>query len=196
MSRQQHTKKAKKQSPPQPHTAPEQSQAECGGATGTEREPPFDGKEFHSPIDGTPLRVLVLERRDIFDAPNIILVLDPTQGRAFAGTMGGFIRPGTNPFHGFYGSAQMERPNDKDRAAVRFDGDVAVSTATGEPLDRVGHESPPTEMRDGLSSTWYFDRATYTVYRFVTGGIRGVRNQLESVIHVPRLDESAAAPHA
>jgi hypothetical protein len=149
----------------------------------TAGEPSFNGVQFHSALNGAHLRVLVVKRRDIFDAPNVIVVLDPAERRAFLGTMGGFLVAGTNPFHGFTTSAEFASPTDADRAAVRFDAEGhAISVATGEPLLEVGHEAPPPGTADMFSYTWYFDDANETVYTFVTGGIAGFINRMESVV--------------
>ncbi|MEP7121967.1 MAG: hypothetical protein ABJE95_13690 [Byssovorax sp.] len=148
-------------------------------------EPSFDGAQFHSATNNAHLRVLITHRRDLFDAPNVIVVLDPASKRAFVGSQGGHIRVETNPFHGFTGSAEIAPPTDADRAAVVFnkEGNPIVAD-TGAELLKVGEEQAPPGTADMFSHAWYFDDATETVYTFVSGGIAGFVNRMESVIHL------------
>jgi len=160
----------------------------------TAGEPSFDGVQFHSALNGAHLRVLIVKHLDIFDAPNVIVVLDPGARRAFLGTMGGRLIAGTNPFHGFTTSAESAGPTDADRAAVRLDAEGnPISVATGEPLLEVGHEEPPPGTADMFSYTWYFDDTTETVYTFVSGGIAGFHNRMEAVVHFVDLPEVPTA---
>jgi hypothetical protein len=149
-------------------------------------EPSFDGAQFHSATNNAHLRVLITHRRDLFDAPNAIVVLDPAAKRAFLGSQGGRLRPESNPFHGFSGSAEIAEPSDADREAVVFNKEgTPIVVATGAELLKVGEEQPPPGTADMFSRAWYFDDATETVYTFVSGGIAGFMNRMESVIHVP-----------
>jgi hypothetical protein len=148
-------------------------------------EPSFDGAQFHSAVNNAHLRVLITHRRDLFDAPNAIVVLDPASGRAFLGSQGGRVRPEANPFHGFTGSAPIAAPTDAERAAVVFNKEGSpIVVATGAELVKLGEEQPPPGTADMFSHAWYFDDATETVYAFVSGGIAGFLNRMESVIHV------------
>jgi hypothetical protein len=148
-------------------------------------EPTFDGTQFHSAANHAHLRVLVVYRRDIFDAPNAIVVLDPVEARAFLGSQGGHIRPEANQFHGFSGSAEIAPPTDADEAAVVFNKEGnPINAGTGAELRKVGELQPPRGTADMLSYAWYFDEATESVYTFASGGIAGFVNRMESVIHV------------
>ena len=107
----------------------------------------------------------------------------PAGSRAFLGSMGGRMRPELNPFHGFSGSTAIAEPTDADRAAVVFNKDgVPIAVATGAELSKVGEEQPPPGTADMFSHAWYFDDATETVYAFVSGGIAGFVNRMESVV--------------
>lgn len=151
-------------------------------------EPRFDGLQFLAADTGAHLRVLVLEPREMFDAPSVILVVDPVGRHAYLGTSGGRVL-GDNPFHGFTASAPIEDPTDADRAAVRFDDQgKAISAASGAPLREVARETPPPEVRDGLSTSIYFDVSTYAVYTFVSGGVAGIYRRLTAVIHLPHTE--------
>jgi hypothetical protein len=146
-------------------------------------EPLFDGVQLTSAKSGAPLRVLVVRRNDLFDAPNAIVVLDPAQGRAFWGSFGGHIRPDANPFHGFSAAAEIAAPTDADRAAVVFDKDGnAIDAGTGERLLKVGEELPPPGTADMFAYGWYYEDTKETVYGFVSGGIAGFVNRMQSVI--------------
>jgi len=150
-------------------------------------EPRYDGTQFHSAATNAPLRVLVVRRRDLFDAPNVIVVLDPDQGRAFMGTFGGFIFPEANPFHGFTAVADIVEPSDADRAAVAFNKEGnPIDVATGAELAKVGEQLPPRNTADAFTFTWYFDEGKNIVYTFVSGGFAGFAHRMESVI---RFDE-------
>jgi hypothetical protein len=146
-------------------------------------EPFYDGAQFRSAANDAHLRVLVVRQRDLFDAPNVIVVLDPVEGRAFLGTFGGFIPPEANPFHGFSAAAEIARPTDADRAAVVFNKDgTPIDAATGAELLKVAEQQPPPRTADMFSYAWYFDESKDTVYTFVSGGIAGFVNHMQSVI--------------
>ena len=148
-------------------------------------EPSYDGMQFNSAGTGAHLRVLVIHRRDLFDAANAIVVLDPASKRAFLGSQGGRIRAEANPFHGFTSSAEIGAPTDAERALIAFDtaGNATVA-GTGAELLKVGEEQAPPGTADMFSHAWYFDDATETVYTFVSGGIAGFVNRMGSVIHL------------
>ena len=148
-------------------------------------EPAHDGTQFHSATTNANLRVLITHRRDLFDAANAIVVLDPASKRAFLGSHGGRIRAEANPFHGFTASAEIAEPTDAERALVVFDkaGNATVA-GTGAELLKVGEEQPPPGTADMFSHAWYFDDATETVYAFVSGGIAGFVHRMGSVIHL------------
>jgi len=152
-------------------------------------EPRFDGLQFTSAVNGAHLRVLMLRRQDIFDAPNTICVLDTTAAWAFLGSMGGRQMPDRNPFHGFNASADIQSPTDADRAGVVVnDAGEAIDAATGQPLLLLERESPPPNVVDGLTTTWYFDPAQTIVYSFISGGIAGFHNRMATVIRFPHDD--------
>ena len=148
-------------------------------------EPSFNGMQFHSAATGANLRVLVIHRRDLFDAANAIVVLDPASKRAFLGSQGGRIRAEANPFHGFTSNAEIAAPTDAERASIVFDkaGNATVA-GSGAELLKVGEEQAPPGTADMFSHAWYFDDATETVYTFVSGGIAGFVNRMGSVIHL------------
>lgn len=148
-------------------------------------EPTFDGVEFHSAVNQAHLRAFIVRRRDLFDAPNEIVVLDPAPARAFLGSLGGLILPQANPFHGFSAATDIAEPTEADRAAVVFNKDGnAIDAATGAELLKVGDEPPPPGA-DMFSHAFYFNEATETLYSFVSGGIAGFRNRMESVVRFP-----------
>lgn len=148
-------------------------------------EPTFDGVEFRSAVNQARLRAFIVRRRDLFDAPNEIVVLDPAPDRAFLGSLGGFILPQANPFHGFSAAADIAEPTDADRAAVVFNKEGnAIDAATGAELLKVG-EDPAPPGADMFSHAFYFNEATETFYSFVSGGIAGFINRMESVVHFP-----------
>ena len=148
-------------------------------------EPSFDGAQFHSATNNAHLRVLIIHRRDLFDAPNAIVVLDPAAKRAFVGSQGGRIRAEANPFHGFNSSAEIVAPTDENRAEVVFNREGnPVLAGTDVELLKVGEEQAPPGTADMFSHAWYFDDSTETVYTFVSGGIAGFVNRMESVIHL------------
>lgn len=148
-------------------------------------EPLFDGMQFLGAETGAHLRVVILERREMFDAPNVILVLDPTARRAFLGSAGGRTLAGENTFHGFSGSAMITEPDAADRSAVSFDEQgAATSMATGAPLLEVAREHlQDGEGREPITTALYFDVGTYRVYAFSSAPSTG--RHLTSVIHVP-----------
>lgn len=152
----------------------------------TANEPWYDGFQFHSALTGASLRVLVIRRAGMFDAPDAVVVLDPAQARAFFGAMGGFMPPGRNPFHGFAAQVDITVPTDADRAAVIFDaGGQAVDAESLEPLILLAREEPPPNTADMFTHEWYYDPVHDVIYHFVSGGIAGFINRLQSVIHGP-----------
>ena len=157
-------------------------------------EPRFDGVQFHSTVNGAHLRVLLLRRQELFDAPNTIVVLDLPQRRAFLGSIGGFQVPVRNPFHGFDASAQIQPANDRHREVVRFDDERnALDAATGQPLLFLDREAPPPDIVDGLTTAWYFDPARTVVYSFISGGVAGFMNRMATVITFSPDERDAAS---
>jgi hypothetical protein len=141
--------------------------------------------QFYSAANQAHLRMLILRRRDLFDAPNEVAVLDPALARAFLGSLGGHILPQANPFHGVSAAADIIEPTEADRAAVVFNKDGnAIDAATGAELSKVGTEPAPPGA-DMFSHAFYFNEATETVYSFVSGGIAGFSNRMESVVRFP-----------
>ena len=151
-------------------------------------EPLYDSTAFCSAADGAPLRTLVLERHEVsHDAPSTVLVLEPDQQIAYAGTVDDAHAPHASPFHGFHGQAPLLRATAADRAALRFDTHgYAYSTATGKQLCAVGHEGPAEPSPDAIYASYLFDEDSYTVYEVLSGGSAGLQNQLACVIRVPR----------
>lgn len=141
-------------------------------------EPRFDGVQFHSAVNGAHLRVLVLRRPDLFDAPATIVVLDAPGRRGFLGSV---------PFHGFTASAPIEPANDEARAAVRFDDlGNALDAATHQPLLFLDREAPPPDVVDGLTTAWFFDPARLVIYGFISGGVAGFMNRMATVLEFSR----------
>lgn len=152
-------------------------------------EPRFDGIQFHSATNGAHLRVLVVRRLDIYDAPNTIVVLDVPAGRAFMGSMGGMQMPDRNPFHGFSVSASIHTPTDAERATVRFNAKgEAIDAASGQALVFLDREVPPPNVIDGLTTAWYFDPAREIVYSFLNGGVAGFHNRMATLMRFPHDD--------
>jgi hypothetical protein len=149
-------------------------------------EPRFDGLQFHSASNGAHLRVLVIRRQDMYDAPNTIVVLDVPAGRAFLGSMGGMQMPDRNPFHGFSVSTGIRTPTEAERATVRFNAKgEALDAATGQPLVFLDREVPPPNVIDGLTTVWYFDPAREIVYSFLSGGVAGFHNRMATLMRFP-----------
>ena len=167
--------------------APARRYAALGGVSDLGAgEPRFDGVQFHSASNGAHLRVLLLPRQGLLDAPSTIVVLDAPQERAFLGRMGGLQPPDRNPFHGFDARAALRSASDQDREAVRFDDECnALDAATGQPLIFLEREAPPPNVIDGLTTAWYFDPARTIVYSFISGGVAGFMNRMARVIAFP-----------
>ena len=76
-------------------------------------------------------------------------------------------------------------PTDENRAEVVFNREGnPVLARTDVELLKVGEEQAPPGTADMFSHAWYFDDSTETVYTFVSGGIAGFVNRMESVIHL------------
>lgn len=150
-------------------------------------EPTFDGKDFKN-AQGDKLEVLHYNRPLIMDAPAKIFVLDPQNGKAFIGSMGGFIPPEFNPFHGLSGSAKIDEATDADRGKVKFNQQgEAISVATGKKLALIGEREAPNHP-DAMGARWFLDEDKNTVYQFVSGGIAGFNNRMTSVIKLGESD--------
>jgi hypothetical protein len=150
-------------------------------------EPLYDGQQFWSQESDEPLRMLVLDQAHLADAPSRILVLDEAQLIAHAGTWGGLQLASDSPFHGFYAKATIEPPVQADLTAIRFDAQQKpVDVASGEPLRELAHVGPEQPYPDAMSTSYYWDEHTETVYVMLTGGIAGFLNHVQWVIHVPR----------
>lgn len=146
-------------------------------------EPIYDGAGFRSAVDGAPLRALIL---DPVAAPSVVIVLEPDQEAAHAGTMGGSHAIDESPFHGFHGQAPITEPTRAEREAVRFDDQGnAFSAATGKPLRLLERERP--EQPDATSTLHLFDEDRDAVYQVTSGGAAGPAPRLARVIVVPRL---------
>lgn len=149
-------------------------------------EPYYDGARFKSPLDGGDLRTFVIRRGGLYDAPDTVVVLDGGQSRAFFGSLGGLLPPDRNPFHGFFARAEILAPSDDHRDAVRFEPDgTALDAETLQPLILLAREEPPPNTADMFTHEWYYDPAQDLIYHFVSGGIAGFLNRLQSVIQGP-----------
>jgi len=177
-------------------SAPEQRYAALSGVSDVGAgEPRFDGIQFHSATNGAHLRVLVLRRQDLFDAPNTIVVLDQPRRRGYLGSMGGRQQPDRNPFHGFQASAEIEAADDQDRETVCFDDrGNALDAATRQALIFLDREVPPPNVVDGLTTAWYFDPARFVIYSFISGGVAGFMNRMATVLEFS--PDSAEHEHA
>ena len=151
-------------------------------------EPTFTLNDGFTTAAGKSAPALILERRDLYDAPNVVMVADQGQDKVFIGTHGGMRMPGSNPFGGFTGSAPITQPTDADRAAVTFDerSGKLVNAASGEALERLS--APPAPRNGGadmMDVAWYLDRGENTAYRLANGGIAGFRNHMDQVVRLP-----------
>ncbi|MBX7099046.1 MAG: hypothetical protein K1X89_15150 [Myxococcaceae bacterium] len=123
-------------------------------------EPLFDGKKF-TDAEGKTLARLSYNRPMIMDAPAVILVLSADQKKAFVGSMGGFIRPEMNPFHGFRSQKELVKPTRVETS------DLTVGATTlkknGESLDFIG--------KDAQNRRWYFDGDRSTAFGVMGGKV-------------------------
>lgn len=150
-------------------------------------EPYYDGQQFWSQESEEALRMLVLDRAHLADAPSRMLVLEEARRLAHVGTWGGLQPASGSPFHGFYARAAIEHPTQADLAAIRFDAErKPVDAATGEPLRNLAQGGPETPYPDAMYTTYYWNEHTETVYVMLNGGIAGFQNHIQWVIHVPR----------
>jgi hypothetical protein len=150
-------------------------------------EPFYDGQQFWSQESDEALRMLLLDRAHLADAPSRMIVLEEARQLAHVGTWGGLQPPSGSPFNGFYARAAIEHPAAADLAAIRFDEQRRpVDVATGEPLREVGLGGPETPYPDAMYTTYYWNEHTETVYVMLNGGIAGFQNHIQWVIHVPR----------
>jgi hypothetical protein len=150
-------------------------------------EPFYDGQQFWRQESDEPLRMLLLDRAHLVDAPSRVLVLDEARLLAHVGTWGGLQPVSSSLFHGFYAKAAIEHPTDAELAAIRFDAQhKPVDVATGEPLRELGLGGPETPHADAMYTAYYWNEHTETVYVMLNGGIAGFRNHVQWVIHVPR----------
>lgn len=151
----------------------------------TAGEPVYDGIQFRSAASSSPLTALVVERRDIVDGRNEIVVLDPARGVAHAGTMGGPHVHERSPFHGFFSSAPITAPTDAERAAVEFDGmGDAVLRESQELLRVLGREAPTNAPPSEALHTYWFDDHSFTLYEVVSGA-EGQSPRIEWLVRVP-----------
>ncbi len=151
----------------------------------TAGEPRFDGENFITKA-GEKAPVLMLDQREIYDAPNWVLVLDEAEKKAFQGGTGGRMIPGSNRFHGFYGqAAEIVQPTDADRAAVKIDRAGKPVNGAGEALKLVASNVWPPQGADQMMTSWYFDPTANTAYKFLSGGIAGFNMRMSEVIRVP-----------
>jgi hypothetical protein len=169
---------------------PESSYFALSGVSNlTAGEPKFDGK-FFTDSAGKQLSVLSYNRPLIMDAPAQIFVLDQGNDRAHLGSMGGFIPPYMNPFHGFSGSVAIENPTQADRDGV-IQGPLGepISAATGKKLVLVGEEgNNVVPFPDMMSHRWYMDEDKKEIYRLDSGGIAGFISHMSQVIRLPTQD--------
>lgn len=144
-------------------------------------EPKFDGKGHFLNAKGEVLERLSYNRPLIMDAPAQIFVIDGD--KAWLGSMGGFIPPWMNSFHGFSGSAKVVDATDADRDAVKTDGDKLVNAKSGKALEKISFDQDTgPSFPDKMSSDWYFDEETNKAYKVLNGGIAGFRNFVTQVI--------------
>lgn len=124
-------------------------------------EPRFTGRGFLSGADEA-LAALFDRRPLMLDGPARLLVLDARASRAFIGSMGGFIMPTQNPFHGFDRQSPIEPASDTERAEIRIDAEgTVVDAESGEPLSRL-----TSDASSEIPSTteWYVSDRTNTAY--------------------------------
>ncbi len=145
-------------------------------------EPRYVNGKFET-VDGKKAPRLMLERRDIFDASNVIMVLDQGADKAFVGLEGGMQMAGANAFHGFKGDARIiANATDADRQAIQINREGTPINAAGQELDRVGGHADPAGVADGMLTSWYYDKAADTAYRFLSGGVAGFQMHMDQVI--------------
>jgi len=146
-------------------------------------EPIYDGQGFTSSVSGKPLDTLSWTRPLVTDIPATVWILDQGQDKAFIASMGGFIPPWMNPFHGIREARAIELPTAADRAKIGVSADGAPYVkATGDKLELISKEEPPPGTADGMSQAWYLDAKTQELYRFASGGIAGFVLHMEQVV--------------
>lgn len=123
-------------------------------------EPTFDGKKF-TDAEGKTLSRLSYNRPMIMDAPAVILVLSADQKKAFVGSMGGFIRPEMNPFHGFRSQKDLVKPNRVELSDLT--AGATTLKKNGESLDFIG--------KDSQNRRWYFDGDRSTAFGVLGGKV-------------------------
>lgn len=165
---------------------PEARYAQLSGISDTGRgEPLFDGQQFVNAA-GDTLAQLADPRPSWVDAPAHVFVLDPSAATVFLARMGGFIPPWVNPFHGFTGTAKLEPATAGDRAKLGFGADGApFSVATGTPLFHVGDVETPGAVANGITTRYYLDDDTKTIYGIQEGGFAGFHNHVAEVVRLP-----------
>jgi hypothetical protein len=123
----------------------------------TAGEPRFDGVNFTGagkkklPVVSLPYPAMLA------DAPGGIMVIDQGKDHAYIGTMGGFIPPQANPFHGFRARRLIKPATAKHQAEAVMDSNGRVRTAAGKEIPMVGKEN---------GKLWFVDVPARTAYRF------------------------------
>ncbi len=149
----------------------------------TKGEPRFIQGEFQN-AQGETLTTLTDPRPSYYDAPAHQFVLDHGSDTVFLGRSGGHIPADKNPFHGFVGTAKVEPAAASDQGKVKFDSEGNATNASGEALFMV-YDSGMASHPDAMSTRWFLDDQSKTIYAFNSGGFAGFNNHLSSVIRLP-----------
>lgn len=145
-------------------------------------EPSFDGRDYTSSVSGKPLDVVAWNRPQMYDAPATIWVLDPGQDKAFEGASGGMRPQNMNSFHGFRSAHAMVPPTAAEVASIQWRGDTPFDAVSLKKLDLIHSDEMPDGVADGMSSSWYRNEDTNTLYRFNEGGIAGFVHSMDQII--------------
>ncbi|MFO0726366.1 MAG: hypothetical protein U1E65_21450 [Myxococcota bacterium] len=144
-------------------------------------EPAFDGQVFKN-AQGSVLDRGSYMKPLIMDAPAVLFVFDPENGKAFRGAMGGFLAPKMNPFHGFNSSGKIETASAADKKALKFDSDGTPKNKAGEALVQITEHNDGPVIADGMSSNWWLDVSASKLYQVQNGGFAGFHNVVSNVI--------------
>ncbi len=145
-------------------------------------EPTYDGQNFTSSVSGKALDVVAWNQPQMYDAPAIIWVLDPGQDKAFEGRSGGMLPPDMNSFHGFRSAHAMVPPTQAEAASIQWRGDTPFDKDTLKKLDLIHRDEMPDGIADGMSTSWYRNEDTNTLYRFNEGGIAGFVHSMDQIV--------------
>ncbi len=142
-------------------------------------EPVFDGSTYKSCISGKALITLSWKSPHTYDRTTTLLVLDPSQNKAFLAAYDRDAPLGLNPFYGVNGSLDMRPPTDAETGAIKWYAD-------GTAFDRTSLKALGPIARDatkkGANTSWFRNTETDTLYCFAHDGIDGAPKTMEFIV--------------